>query len=218
MLGVRCSVLGTRYSVLGARCSVLGVRCSTLNAQRSTLNAQRSTLNAQRSTPGARRPAPGAWRANGRRGPAQPHAMRRTPYACSAKTAGERYPCVCGAPRIPSLAGGYRRTAATVAGMFRIDRLIRRSTPRRRRAHGCGPGGFLRWRARPETANAGARQAGQPASVDIGTWTHRHIGTSAHRHIGTSARRRRPPPAAGAKARARRATSPRRQDFFTESE
>ncbi|PJO63799.1 hypothetical protein CWD88_24180 [Burkholderia pseudomallei] len=70
--------------------------------------------------------------------------------------------------------------------MFRIDRLIRRSTPRRRRAHGCGPGGFLRWRARPETANAGARQAGQPASVDIGTWTHRHIGTSAHRHIGAT--------------------------------
>lgn len=189
VLGARCSVLGTRYSVLGARCSVLGVRCSTLNARRA---------------------ARGAWRANGRRGPAQPHAMRRTPYACSAKTAGERYPCVCGAPRIPPLAGGYRRTAATVAGMFRIDRLIRRSTPRRRRARGCGPGGFLRWRARPETANAGARRAGQPASVDIGTWTHRHIGTSA--------RRRRPPPAAGAKARARRATSPRRQDFFTESE
>ncbi|KGC57727.1 hypothetical protein DP56_1000 [Burkholderia pseudomallei] len=210
MLGVRCSVLGTRCSVLGTRCSVLGARCSVLGVRCSTLNAQRSTLNARRPAPGARRVARGAWRANGRRGPAQPHAMRRTPYACSAKTAGERYPCVCGAPRIPSLAGGYRRTAATVAGMFRIDRLIRRSTPRRRRAHGCGPGGFLRWRARPETANAGARQAGQPASVDIGTWTHRHIGTSA--------RRRRPPPAAGAKARARRATSPRRQDFFTESE
>ncbi|CAJ5661165.1 Uncharacterised protein [Burkholderia pseudomallei] len=210
MLGVRCSVLGTRYSVLGTRYSVLGARCSAFDAQRSTLNAQRSTLNAQRSTLNARRPAPGAWRANGRRGPAQPHAMRRTPYACSAKTAGERYPCVCGAPRIPSLAGGYRRTAATVAGMFRIDRLIRRSTPRRRRARGRGPGGFLRWRARPETANAGARRAGQPASVDIGTWTHRHIGASA--------RRRRSPPAAGAKARARRATSPRRQDFFTESE
>ncbi len=203
MLGVRCSVLGARCSVLGTRYSVLGTRYSVLGARRSMLNAQRST-------PGARRPARGAWRANGRRGPAQPHAMRRTPYACSAKTAGERYPCVCGAPRIPSLAGGYRRTAATVAGMFRIDRLIRRSTPLRRRARGRGPGGFLRWRARPETANAGARRAGQPASVDIGTWTHRHIGTSA--------RRRRPPPVAGAKARARRATSLRRQDFFMESE
>ncbi|EET04224.1 hypothetical protein BURPS1710A_A3100 [Burkholderia pseudomallei 1710a] len=201
--------MGPRFSA--PRFSMLGVRCSVLGTRYSVLDAQRSTLNARCPVPGARCPAPSAARrAKGRRGPAQPHAMRRTPYACSAKTAGERYPCVCGAPRIPPLAGGYRRTAATVAGMFRIDRLIRRSTPRRRRARGRGPGGFLRWRARPETANAGARRAGQPASVDIGTWTHRHIGTSA--------RRRRPPPVAGAKARARRATSPRRQDFFTESE
>lgn len=203
-------MLDARCSMLGARCSVLGTRCSVLGARRSMLNAQRPALNARRPARGAWRVARGAWRANGRRGPAQPHAMRRTPYACSAKTAGERYPCVCGAPRIPSLAGGYRRTAATVAGMFRIDRLIRRSTPRRRRARGRGPGGF------PSLEGAaGDGECGRAAGRSAREHRHRHMDASAHRRDEDA---RRPPPVAGAKARARRATSPRRQDFFMESE
>ncbi len=208
-------MLGARYSVLGARCSVLGVRCSVLGARYSVLGARRSMLNAQRPALNARRPARGARRVARERPPRARAAARHAPHALrvfsedgrrtlSLRVRRAAHSVARG--RISAYGGDSRGHVSDRSADSPID-----SSPQTR---------SRLWPGRLPSVEgaAGDGECGRAAGRSARERRHRHMDASAHRHIGTSARRRRSPPAAGAKARARRATSPRRQDFFTESE